>query len=367
MFSAGLLQIFPGCCILPVENIQNRSMQKGIAMSEESSSRKKLKVGVIGTGVLGRYHTRLYKANDKVDLLGVFDVNFEAAQKVADEFGVKAYENMDELVDLCDALTVAVPATYHHKSVMPLIAKGKHVLVEKPIASTVKDAVEMVEAAEKQGIVFGVGHVERFNPAMDYLEQHKAKTLFIEAHRLCKYPPPRPGTYPRGTEVSVVLDLMIHDLDLVLTMVGEEVESFEAIGMPVLSKTEDIANVRLKFVNGAVANITASRISAEPMRKFRVFQTDSYLSMDYAKNDGTLYHRGSQEIGKQDLNLDEKNALADEIDNFVEAVIQSRETGILHQPKVSGRQGLRALELAVQICQKIEAYNRKYELYRSIC
>jgi len=272
---------------------------------------------------------------------------------------------MDELADSCEAVTVAVPATFHHSSVMPLIAKGKHILVEKPIASTVQDAEEMTDAAEKAGIVFGVGHVERFNPAMDYLEHHKAKTLFIEAHRLCKYPPPRPGMHRRGTEVSVVLDLMIHDLDLVLTMVGQDVESFEAIGMPILSKTEDIANVRLKFVNGAVANITASRISAEPMRKFRVFQTDSYLSMDYAKNDGTIYHRGALGVGKKALNLCETNALGDEINDFVNAVIQTRETGVLHQPRVTGRQGLRALKLAVAICDHISAYNQKYELYRN--
>ena len=330
-----------------------------------SASSEKLKVGVIGTGVLGRYHTRLYKANPDVQLIGVFDVSEKAAKAVGDEFGVRVYHEMNELADQCDALTVAVPATYHHNSVMPLIAKGKHILVEKPIASTVSDAKEMVEAAEKKGIVFAVGHVERFNPAMDYLEQHKAKTLFIEAHRLSKYPPPRPGQLRRGTEVSVVLDLMIHDIDLVLTMVGEPVESFDAIGMPILSQTEDIANVRLKFVNGAVANITASRISAEPMRKFRVFQTDSYLSMDYAKNDGTIYHRGALGIGKKALNLCEKNALADEIADFVKAVNETRRTGTLVQPKVPGRQGLRALELAVEICQAIEAYNQKYELYRS--
>ncbi len=325
---------------------------------------EKLKVGVLGAGVLGRFHTKLYKANPKVELIGVYDVIPKAAQAIAKEFETKAFESMDELVAQCDALTVAVPATKHAETTIPLIEQGKHILVEKPIAATVEEARAMVAAAEKHGIVFGVGHVERFNPAMDFLEEHKTKTLFIEAHRLAKYPPPRPGQIRRGTEVSVVLDLMIHDLDLVLNMVGDEVERFDAVGVPILSNTEDIANVRLKFKNGAVANITASRVSAEPMRKFRVFQTDSYTSMDYSNATGYIYRKGFLGVGKKNLNLNEKNALADEIDNFVSAVIKSRETGVLTQPKVTGQQGLRALELAVDICNEIQSYNTQYGLYK---
>ncbi len=325
---------------------------------------EKLKVGVIGTGVLGRYHTKIYSEDKKVELVGVYDVNPDAAKKVAREFGTKQFDTIDALADACDALTIAVPATLHHATAMPLIARGKHLLVEKPIASTVEDAREMTEAAEKAGIVFAVGHVERFNPAMDYLEKHRTKTLFIEAHRLSKYPPPRPGQIRRGTEVSVVLDLMIHDLDLVLTMVGEEVERFDAVGVPILSNTEDIANVRLKFKNGAVANITASRVSAEPMRKFRVFQTDSYCSMDYAAKSGNILRKGFLGVGKKTLNLDDTNALADEISDFVNAVIKTRESGTLCEPRVTGRQGLRALELAVAICDEIGAYNKKYDVYK---
>ena len=260
---------------------------------------EKLKVGVIGTGVLGRFHTKLYSENKKVELVGVYDAMPAAAEKVAKEFGTKVFSSEEALADACDALTIAVPATMHHDSAMPLIAKGKHILVEKPIDSDVAAAREMVEAAKEKGIVFAVGHVERFNPAMDYLEKHRTKTLFIEAHRLAKYPPPRPGQLRRGTEVSVVLDLMIHDLDLILTMVGEEVERFDAVGVPILSNTEDIANVRLKFKNGAVANVTASRVSAEPMRKFRVFQTDSYTSMDYAAKTGKILRKGFLGVGKK--------------------------------------------------------------------
>lgn len=324
----------------------------------------KLKVGVIGTGVLGKHHTRLYKANNKVELVGVYDLDQKAAAAAAKEFGTQTFDTIENLAEKCDALTVAVPATKHHETAMLLLGMKKHILMEKPIAANVQEAREMVDAVAKAGTVFGVGHVERFNPAMDFLEKNKTNTLFIEAHRLAKYPPPRPGQHRRGTEVSVVHDLMIHDLDLVLTMVGADIEKFDAVGVPILSNTEDIANVRLKFTNGAVANITASRVSAEPMRKFRIFQTDSYISMDYAKNSGVIYRKGFLGVGRKTVNLCEKNALADEIDDFVAAVIKTRDSGVLTQPKVTGDQGLRALELAEAICDEIQSYNSKYGLYK---
>lgn len=328
------------------------------------SSKEKVKVGVIGVGVLGRFHTKLYKENAGAELIGVYDVSPAAAKAVGKEFGVKPFESIAELAGQCDALTVAVPATEHHSTAMPLIEMGKHLLMEKPLAATVPEAREMVRAAEEKNIVFGVGHVERFNAAMDFLEKNRSNTLFIEAHRLAKYPPPRPGMHRRGTEVSVVLDLMIHDLDLVLTMVGSDVERFDAVGMPVLSKTEDIANVRLKFKNGAVANVTASRVSSEPMRKFRVFQTDSYISMDYAKGTGRILRKSFLGVAVKSVNLCEKNALAAEIADFVEAVRKTKEGPVIFQPKVTGAQGLRALELAAAITEEIDSYNRKYDLYK---
>ena len=328
------------------------------------ANKDKIKVGVVGVGVLGRFHTKLYKENPDVELVGVFDVSSSAAEKVGQEFGVRAFSSEAELAAQCDALTIAVPATNHYETAMPLIEMDKHLLMEKPLAATVPQAKELIEAAERHKIVFGVGHVERFNAAMDFLEKNRSNTLFIEAHRLAKYPPPRPGMHRRGTEVSVVLDLMIHDLDLVLTMVGSEVERFDAVGMPVLSKTEDIANVRLKFKNGAVANVTASRVSSEPMRKFRVFQTDSYISMDYAKSTGRIIRKSFLGVATKKVNLCEKNALAAEIANFMEAVRKSKEGPVLYQPKVTGAQGLRALELAEAITQEIDSYNRKYDLYR---
>ncbi len=329
------------------------------------SPSNKIKVGVVGVGVLGRYHTKIYSESANAELVGVCDVSPKAAEAVAKEFGTRAFPSMRELAEQCEALSVAVPATEHHATAMELMAMNKHILMEKPIAVTVPEAEEMVKTAEERGLVFGVGHVERFNPAMDYLEKHHSNTLFIEAHRLAKYPPPRPGQHRRGTEVSVVLDLMIHDLDLVLTMVGAPVERIDAVGIPVLSKTEDIANVRIKFSNGAVANVTASRMSPEPMRKFRVFQTDSYISMDYANHSGKIYRRGLIGVSKKQIDLCETNALAAELENFIACVAATKANGgTVVKPRVSGRDGLNALALAVRITDEISSYNNKYGLYK---
>lgn len=328
--------------------------------------KRKVKVGVIGVGVLGRYHTNIYSKSPNVELIGVYDAEPKAAEAIAAEFHTKAFPTIKALAEQCEAVSVAVPATLHHQVAMELIGMKKHILMEKPIASEVSEAIEMVEAAEKANLVFAVGHVERFNPAMDYLEEHSSKTLFIEAHRLAKYPPPRPGMHRRGTEVSVVLDLMIHDLDLILTMVGCDVEKIDAVGIPVLSKTEDIANVRIKFVNGAVANVTASRMSPDPMRKFRVFQTDSYASMDYANHCGKIYRKSVLGVSRKKVDLCEKNALAAEIENFVEAVAAALENDgkCIKQPRVTGRDGLKALELAIRITDEIRAYNEKYNIMK---
>jgi predicted dehydrogenase len=321
---------------------------------------EKLKVGVVGVGALGRHHARLYKENPKAEMVGIFDVSAETAAAVGGEFGIPVFADWRELAEKCDALSVAVPANYHCSSTVPLLEMGKHVLVEKPIAASVEEGEAMVAAAAKHRVVLGVGHVERFNPAMDFLEKYAANTRFIEAHRLAKYPPPRAGLHRRGTEVSVVLDLMIHDIDLVLTMVDAEVERFDAVGIPVLSKTEDIANVRIKFTNGSCATLTASRISQEPMRRFRVFQEDTYISMDYGNRFGMVLKRNRIGLARRDVNLDEKNALAAELDNFIDAVNQTRAEGKVCPPKVSGESGLKALKLAVAIETEVRAYNERY-------
>ncbi len=321
---------------------------------------EKLKVGVIGVGALGRHHARLYAQSPNAEVVGIFDVQKETAEKVGAEFNLKVFEKWEELAEKCDALSVAVPANYHAQATVPLLEMGKHVLVEKPIASSIKEAELMVETAKKNNVVFGVGHVERFNPAMDFLEKYHAATRFIEAHRLAQYPPPRPGMPRRGTEVSVVLDLMIHDIDLVLTMVKADVERIDVVGIPVLSGTEDIVNARIKFVNGSCASLTASRVSQEPLRRFRVFQDDCYISMDYGKHFGMVLKRNRLGLARKDVDLDDKNALAAELEDFMAAVRKTRETGVVCQPKVPGEQGLRALRMAVAIEREARRYNEQY-------
>ena len=326
----------------------------------------KIKVGVIGTGALGRHHARLYAQNPNAEVVGIFDVSPESAAKVGAEFNLPVFDDWKKLAEQCDALSVAVPATLHSKVAIPLMEMGKHVLVEKPIAASAEEAVAMNECAAKNGVVLAVGHTERFSPATDFIDTLKGNVRYIEARRMAAYPPPRPGMHRRGTEVSVVLDLMIHDLDLILTMVGCEVEKIDAVGIPVLSKTEDIASVRIKFVNGAVANVTASRMSPEPMRKFRVFQKDSYASMDYANHCGKIYRRSLLGVSRKKVDLCEKNALAAEIENFVEAVAAALENGgkCVKQPRVTGRDGLKALELAIRITDEIRSYNEKYDIMK---
>ncbi|MBQ9788790.1 MAG: Gfo/Idh/MocA family oxidoreductase [Lentisphaeria bacterium] len=322
---------------------------------------RKIKVGVIGVGALGRHHARLYKqVVPNVELVGIFDVSKETAQKVGEEFDIKVYDRWEDLAAECDALNVAVPANYHASSVLPLLKMGKHVLVEKPIAASVEEAVEMVETARANNCVLGVGHVERFNPAMTFLEKYADETRFVEVHRLAKYPPPRPGMHRRGTEVSVVLDLMIHDLDLILTMINSEVERIDAVGIPVLSSTEDIVNVRLKFKNGSCANVTASRVSEEPQRRFRVFQEDTYISMDYGNHSGMVLKRNRIGLARKDVNLDAHNALALELEDFANAVRKTLATGQLSDTKVPGEAGLKALRLAVDIVNEIHTYNDHY-------
>ena len=320
----------------------------------------KLKVGVIGVGALGRHHARLYAESPNAEVVGIFDVQKETAEKVGAEFGLKVFDKWEDLAAQCDALSVAVPANYHAQAAIPLLEMGKHVLVEKPIASSIKEAELMVETAKKHNVVFGVGHVERFNPAMDFLEKYHAATRFIEAHRLAKYPPPRPGQHRRGTEVSVVLDLMIHDIDLVLTMVKADVERIDVVGIPVLSGTEDIVNARIKFVNGSCASLTASRVSQEPLRRFRVFQDDCYISMDYGNHFGMVLKRNRLGLARKDVDLDDKNALAAELEDFIAAVNKTKETGVVTPTKVPGDQGLRALRMAVAIEREARRYNEQY-------
>lgn len=323
-------------------------------------NQSKIKVGVIGTGALGRHHARLYAQNPRAEMVGIFDVQIENARKVGAEFGLPVFEKLEDLAAKCDAFSVAVPATYHADTVIPLLNMGKHVLTEKPIDASLDGASAMCEAAEKNQVILGVGHVERFNPAMDYLLEQKSDIRCIEAHRLAPYPPSRPGLPPRGTEVSVVLDLMIHDLDLVFSLIDSDVEKIDVIGAPVLSPGEDIVNARIKFANGAVALITASRLAVTPSRQVSVFCKDAFYSMDFGSHSGCVQRPGAEGIEVEKVELPEKNALAAELDDFLCAIERTRVTGELQQCRVSGRQGLKALEAAIAIEKLARSYNQEY-------
>ena len=321
---------------------------------------EKIKVGVIGVGALGRHHARLYAENPGAEVVGIFDVQKENAQKVGAEFNLNVFDTWEELASQCDALSVAVPATYHGSTTLPLLQMKKHVLVEKPIADSLEDAEKMVRAAYENGVVFGVGHVERFNPAMTFLEKRHLSPVFIEARRMAAYPPARPGLHPRGTEVSVILDLMIHDIELVLALIDSEVERVDVMGAPILSPGEDLVNARIKFVNGSCALLTASRVSQTPVRQVQVYETDNCITMDFGNHTGTIVSKTAGTLVTEEVKLDAVNALACELDDFLCAVRKTKETGIVAATRIPGSQGLKALQLAVTIEKEARRYNEQY-------
>ncbi len=242
-----------------------------------------MRAAVIGVGHLGRHHARILSTLPGVTLVGVVDTNAERAAKIAADHGTRAYSDWRDLAGKVDAAVIAVPTEAHAEVAVPLIESGVHALVEKPLASTVEEADRLINAARDGGVVLAVGHSERFNPAFMAARPHIQDPRFIEVHRL--------GTFSeRSLDIDVVLDLMIHDLDLLLSLVRSEVESAEAVGVPVLTRRIDIANVRLKFENGCIANLTASRISREPVRKIRFFERDSYVSIDSAAREVERWH-----------------------------------------------------------------------------
>lgn len=312
----------------------------------------RVKVGVVGVGALGRHHTRLYSMLDDAELVGVFDSNTEQATAIAAEFGCQAFASQEELATAVDAVSVAVPTDLHRDVVSQLLATPLHVLVEKPLADTVDAGRALVDLAAKHGVILAVGHVERYNPVITYLESKIREPRFIESHRLAPYPPPRPGLQPRGTEVGVVLDLMIHDIDIILHLVNSPVKSVDAVGIPVLSASEDIANARIRFDNGCVANLTASRISPERMRKIRVFQSDTYLSLDYQEMNGEIVTRIGSDIQREPVPIVGQNALQQELTDFVRCIANDDGSG-LGAPRVTGAHGLMALEIADEITQQI--------------
>jgi predicted dehydrogenase len=307
---------------------------------EKHSIVKNLRVGVVGIGHIGSNHARLYSEIDSADFAAVYDVDLARSNRIAKKFGATAAKSLEEFAELIDAASVATPTRTHFAIARPLLERGKHLLIEKPITEDTAGASELAGLAAQNQLVLQVGHVERFNPVLSALEARLTHPRFIEAHRLSPYP-------DRGTDISVVLDLMIHDLEIILHLVRSPVQSVDAVGVPVLSRGEDIANARLRFADGCVANVTSSRISPERMRKIRVFQEDAYLSLDYERQSGEIYRREGGKISRDKVSIEREEPLKRELLSFIECASTGRE------PRVSGFQATAALELAVEITRRI--------------
>jgi predicted dehydrogenase len=301
---------------------------------------KKLRVGVVGVGHIGGNHARLYYEIDSADLTAVYDVDSARASAAGKKFRATVAESLEQFSDLVDAASVATPTSTHFAVARSLLERGKHLLVEKPITENTPDASDLAGLAAQKQLILQVGHVERFNPVLSALEARLTHPRFIEAHRLSPYP-------DRSTDIGVVLDLMIHELEIILHLVRSPVQSIDAVGVPVLSRGEDIANARLRFENGCVANVTSSRISPERMRKIRVFQEDAYLSLDYEKQTGEMYRRQDGKILREKVPIEREEPLKRELISFIECASTGR------QPRVSGFQATAALELAVEITKRM--------------
>lgn len=310
-------------------------------------SKPKVQMGVFGVGALGQHHARVYAELAETELVGVYDPDRQRAESMAEAHGTRAFGSPEELAGAIEAASIAVPTDLHREVAGQLLERGLHLLVEKPIAANTQEAQELVALAKEHECILQVGHIERFNPAFNYLERVARNPRFIEAHRLAPYPPPRPGLKPRGTEVSVILDLMIHDLEVILHLVQAPVKELHAVGVAVLSPSEDIANVRLSFESGCVANITASRISPDPMRKIRVFFEDAYISLDYQNQSGEVYRKKLLGIGRENVPIEKGEPLAIELRAFAQCVATRG------QPVVSGEHAANALTLAVDIIRRI--------------
>jgi len=302
-----------------------------------------LRAAVIGVGYLGNFHAQKYAAIPGIKLVGVVDKESARAAEIASALGTTPYSNHCDLIGKVDAVSVVVPTQFHYSVARDFLAAGVHVLIEKPITVTIEEADELIALAEKNRLVFQVGHLERFNPVLVALDGVLKQPLFIESVRIAPFK-------PRGTDVNVVLDLMIHDIELIQHIVKSPVESIDAIGAPVFTGEEDIANARIAFENGCVANVTASRISLKSERKMRIFQRDAYITLDFQNRKVLLAQKGSGELfpGVPNVRIDERelgqsDALLNEIESFIAAIREGK------PPQVSGRDGKMALETALKI------------------
>lgn len=323
---------------------------------------RKLKIGVIGVGHLGSLHSKMYAEIDSAEFVGVFDMNAEKRNEVASKYKVRSFSSVEELLAQVDAVSIATVTTTHHAVAKQVLGAGKHVLIEKPITSTIAEADELIAIAKKNGVLIQVGHIERFNPAIISLESYQLKPMFIESHRLAQF-------NPRGTDVAVVLDLMIHDIDIILSLVNSPVKQIDANGVAVVSDTPDIANARLQFENGCVANVTSSRISRNKMRKMRMFQSNAYIAIDFQLGSADVFRLGKEgegsiwstmllgQIGEgknkrsiiyEQPEMKKINALKYELESFITSVTENR------RPVVNGEDGRMALDVAQQIMNKIQ-------------
>jgi len=305
-----------------------------------------VRVAVVGVGHLGSRHARIYSELDRVDLVGVVDTDTSRAEEIARQYGCRRFAGIEDLPPEVEAVSVVVPTDRHYEAASALMERGCHLLVEKPITDSIATARELLRQAEKNNLLLQVGHVERFNPGILSLEKIIREPRFIECHRNAPF-------QPRGTEVGVVLDLMIHDLDIILHLVASPVESLEAVGATVLSAHEDIANARIKFKSGCIANITTSRISPGRLRKIRIFQDDAYISLDYMARTGKAYRKLDNRIVAEELPIPEGEPLKLELESFLEAV---RLGG---KPQVPAEDSLEALKVAVEVTREVEKSEKK--------
>lgn len=315
---------------------------------------KNIKVGVIGVGYLGRFHAQKYAAMDGVELVGVTDTDKQQAQKIAEECSTNSYSDYNELLDEVDAVSIVVPTINHHEVASACIRKKIDVLVEKPITTTLEEADDLIAQAENQGCILQVGHLEQFNPAVMAMKPLLTYPMFIEAHRISVFK-------NRGTDVDVVLDLMIHDIDIILSIIDAPLKTIHTVGAPVITELTDIANARLIFENGCTANVTVSRISMDNIRRMRIFQPGTYLSVDFTKKEIMSVRLKKQtqsdipipDISKQSFS--DQDILELELKDFISNV-QNRST-----PSVSGVEGRRALDIALQVVNQIKENRARVE------
>ena len=314
-------------------------------------SDKAFRVGVAGVGAIGRNHARVMAeiaaaSEGRIEFSAIFDVDQARAEELAAQFKTTAVSDLAAFASNVDAATVAVPTIFHKQVGGTLLEQGKHVLIEKPISDSLDEAQWLVNKANDAGLILQVGHIERFNPVMRQLEERMNNPRFIEAHRLSPFP-------NRSMDIGVVLDVMIHDIEIVLHLVKSPLIDVDAVGIPVLTRREDIANARLKFENGCIANITASRVSPEKLRKIRVFQSESYLSLDYQDQSGWIYRKDGMAIVREEVQVEKDEPLKCELAAFVECARLGK------RPVVTGQEGTEALRIALQITEQIERGNAK--------